>query len=114
MPRRRPPKGPSAGGRDLPPLKIIRKILLLQLAFYATASVLIAFTTTVYGTPFSANLVLNWDSVRGDTTIGWILGFVWLLNSFIWYTSSFPCGSSRSTILYTRMERKLTGTGMTV
>ncbi|KAE8380022.1 integral membrane protein S linking to the trans Golgi network-domain-containing protein [Aspergillus bertholletiae] len=77
-PRRRPPAGART---DLPPLKIVRKIAILQLAYYASATALILFTTLVYGTPFSLDLVLNWDSLRGDTTIGWMLGLVWILNS---------------------------------
>lgn len=78
--RRRPPAGT---GTDLPPLKILRKILLLQLAYYAAATVLVLFTSLVYGTPFSLGLILDWDALRGDTTIGWILGLVWLLNGLI-------------------------------
>ncbi|KAJ5486992.1 hypothetical protein N7530_001292 [Penicillium desertorum] len=78
--RRRPPAGSRT---ELPPLKIVRKILLLQLAYYACATVLILFTTVVYGAPFSLDLVFGWDSLRGDTTIGWMLGLVWLLNCFI-------------------------------
>lgn len=84
MPPRR--RAPPAGARtDLPPLKIIRKIVLLQLAYYVTAAVLILFTTVVYGTAFSLDLVLSWDALRGDTTIGWILGLVWMLNSLLWF-----------------------------
>ncbi|KAJ5960575.1 uncharacterized protein N7479_007725 [Penicillium vulpinum] len=78
--RRRPPAGSRT---ELPPLKIVRKILLLQLAYYACATVLILFTTVVYGAPFSLDLVFGWGSLRGDTTIGWMLGLVWLLNCFV-------------------------------
>lgn len=73
-----------AAGRartDLPPLKIVRKILLLQLAFYVSGTALILFTTLVYGTPFSLDLIFSWDAVRGDTTVGWMLSLVWMLNS---------------------------------
>ncbi|OOF96640.1 hypothetical protein ASPCADRAFT_145312 [Aspergillus carbonarius ITEM 5010] len=80
-PRRRPPRGGSR--TELPPLKIVRKILLLQLAYYVTATALILFTTVVYGTPFSLDLVFSWNAVRGDTTIGWMLGLVWILSSGI-------------------------------
>ncbi|PWY92564.1 hypothetical protein BO70DRAFT_357689 [Aspergillus heteromorphus CBS 117.55] len=80
-PRRRPPR---AGSRtDLPPLKIVRKILLLQVAYYGTATALILFTTLVYGTVFSLDLVFSWNALRGDTTIGWMLGLVWMLTSGI-------------------------------
>lgn len=81
MPRRRPP--PAGARTDLPPLKIVRKIFLLQLGYYVTATALILFTTLVYGRPFSFDLLLNWDAIRGDTTIGWILGLVWMLNSLL-------------------------------
>ncbi|KAG2412378.1 hypothetical protein HFD88_009935 [Aspergillus terreus] len=82
MPPRR--RAPPAGARtELPPLKIVRKIVLLQLAYYASATALILFTTLVYGTPFSLDLILKWDSLRGDTTIGWMLGLVWMLNSVL-------------------------------
>ncbi|CAI7609198.1 unnamed protein product [Penicillium pancosmium] len=74
---------PAGSRTELPPLKIIRKILLLQVAYYAGATVLILFTTVVYGTPFSLNLVFGWDYLRGDTTVGWMLGLVWMLNCFI-------------------------------
>ncbi|OJJ60996.1 hypothetical protein ASPSYDRAFT_42834 [Aspergillus sydowii CBS 593.65] len=80
-PRRRPP--PAGARTDLPPLKIIRKILVLQLAYYVTATALILFTTLVYGTAFSLDLVFGWDTLRGDTTLGWMLGLVWMLNSFL-------------------------------
>ncbi|KAJ5095571.1 hypothetical protein NUU61_004927 [Penicillium alfredii] len=79
-PRRRAPAGARS---DLPPLKIIRKILLLQVVYYVCATVLILFTTVVYGAPFSLDLIFGWDSLRGDTTIGWMLGLVWMLNCFI-------------------------------
>ncbi|CAG7944938.1 unnamed protein product [Penicillium salamii] len=78
--RRRPPAGSRT---ELPPLKIIRKILLLQIAYYVCATVLILFTTVVYGAPFSLDLVFGWDTIRGDTTIGWMLGLVWMLNCFV-------------------------------
>lgn len=81
-PRRRAP--PPGARTDLPPLKIIRKIVLLQVAYYVTATVLILFTTLVYGTAFSPDLILSWDSIRGDTTLGWMLGLVWMLNSLLW------------------------------
>ncbi|KAI9373695.1 integral membrane protein S linking to the trans Golgi network-domain-containing protein [Aspergillus egyptiacus] len=80
-PRRRPP--PAGARTDLPPLKIVRKILVLQIAYYVSAAALILFTSLVYGTGFSLDLVLSWDALRGDTTIGWMLGLVWMLNSLL-------------------------------
>ncbi|KAL1961272.1 hypothetical protein VTO42DRAFT_3218 [Malbranchea cinnamomea] len=82
QPRRRRP--PRAGAlTDLPPLLIVKKIVLLQVAYYVCAAVLILFTALVAGTAFSLDLILSWHSVRGDTTVGWTLSFVWLLNSSI-------------------------------
>lgn len=87
-PRRRKP--PRAGAlTDLPPLKIIRSILLLQLAYYAVATVLILFITLVLGQKFSPALILDWKTIRGDVTIGWTIGFAWLLTAFITYAAAF-------------------------
>jgi hypothetical protein len=83
-PRRRKP--PRAGAlTELPPLKIIRSIILLQLAYYVTAVILILFTALVAGQNFSLDLIFDWKSIRGDSTIGWTLGLVWLLVGFIRY-----------------------------
>ncbi|KAH0542400.1 hypothetical protein GP486_008643, partial [Trichoglossum hirsutum] len=80
MPRRRRPPRPGALS-DLPPLKILTQILILQAAYYGCAVAMILFTAVVSGKAFSLDLVLDWRSVRGDTTVGWMLGLVWLLNS---------------------------------
>jgi protein SYS1 len=83
-PRRRKP--PRAGAlTDLPPLKIIRSIILLQLAYYLIATILIFFTALVVGHHLGLGLVFDWSTVRGDSTIGWLLGVVWLLVSLFAY-----------------------------
>jgi protein SYS1 len=79
--RRRPPRAGALS--DLPPLKIISKIILLQVAYYLCAIILILFTTLVAGKTFSIDLILSWRSIRGDNTLGWTLGVVWLLNSLV-------------------------------
>lgn len=79
--RRRPPRAGALA--DLPPLKILTQIAMLQTAYYLCATVLILFTTLVAGKEFSADLVLSWRSLRGDTTVGWTLGLCWLLDSFL-------------------------------
>jgi hypothetical protein len=84
MPRRRRPPRPGALA-DLSPTRILTQIVLLQLAYYACAAVLIVFTAIVAGKEVSTDLLLNWRSLRGDTTVGWTLGLVWVLNSLIWY-----------------------------
>ncbi len=90
MPRRRRP--PRAGAlTDLPPLKILRQIVLLQSAYYICATILILFTTLVAGKVFTFDLILSWRSIRGDTTVGWTLGLCWMLNSVLGYA---PCQSN--------------------
>ncbi|KAE9369067.1 hypothetical protein N431DRAFT_412811 [Stipitochalara longipes BDJ] len=82
MARRRRPPRPGAL-TELPPLKILTQIVLLQTIWYAAGTLLILFTALVAGKKFSVDLVLSWRSLRGDTTVGWMLGLVWLLNSVI-------------------------------
>jgi hypothetical protein len=88
MPRRRRPPRPGALA-DLSPTRIAAQIVLLQLAYYACAAVLIVFTALVFGKEISADLLFSWRSLRGDTTVGWTLGLVWVLNSLTWYASVF-------------------------
>ncbi|UNI17880.1 hypothetical protein JDV02_004192 [Purpureocillium takamizusanense] len=79
MPRRRRP--PRAGAlSELQPLRIASQIAILQTLYYAAATALLLFTTLVAGLPFGLNMLLGWDAVRGDTTTGWLLAFVWLLD----------------------------------
>lgn len=79
MPRRRRP--PRAGAlSELPPLKIAAQIASLQALYYAAALALMVFTALVAGTSFSLDLVLGWERVRGDTTTGWLMAFVWVLD----------------------------------
>ncbi|KAB5518723.1 integral membrane protein S linking to the trans Golgi network-domain-containing protein [Coniochaeta sp. 2T2.1] len=72
--RRRPPR--SGAISELPPLKIASQLLALQAVFYATALVLTLFASLVAGTDFSLDLVFGWQGVRGDTTTGWMAGFL--------------------------------------
>ncbi|KAH6606096.1 hypothetical protein Trco_005249 [Trichoderma cornu-damae] len=76
--RRRPPRAGALA--ELPPLKIASQIATLQALYYFAAFVLMLFTALVAGISFSFDLILGWDRVRGDTTQGWLLAFVWLLN----------------------------------
>ena len=84
MPRRRRP--PRAGAvNDLDPLQIFKQICMLQAAYYFFASLLIVFTTLVAGKRFTLDLILSWQSLRGDTTVGWTLGLCWMLTSLMGY-----------------------------
>lgn len=78
--RRRPPP------QSLPsPLQILTQILTLQLLYYAGVTGLLLFTALTSGLTTdppllsSADLVLSWRSVRGDTARGWTLGACWVL-----------------------------------
>ncbi|KAK5995510.1 Protein SYS1 [Cladobotryum mycophilum] len=59
---------------------IAAQILTLQALYYAAALVLLLFTTLVAGMPFSLDLLLGWERVRGDTTTGWLVAFIWILD----------------------------------
>ncbi|CAJ2509116.1 Uu.00g141420.m01.CDS01 [Anthostomella pinea] len=74
--RRRPPR--SGAITELPPLRILGQIAALQGIYYATALILMLFMTLVMGSSFKLDLVFGWASLRGDTTQGWLIGFVWL------------------------------------
>lgn len=76
--RRRPPRAGAL--TELPPLKILSQMAILQAVYYAAALVLMLFTALVYGRAFSLDLLFGWQSVRGDTTQGWLTAFVWLLD----------------------------------
>ena len=93
MPRRRRP--PRAGAlSELPPLKIAAQIATLQLLYYSAALVLFLFTALVAGTPFGADLLLGWNRVRGDTTQGWVMSFIWILDGalfmYVFLIPPFP------------------------
>ncbi|KAI1377881.1 integral membrane protein S linking to the trans Golgi network-domain-containing protein [Hypoxylon crocopeplum] len=77
MARRRRPPRPGAAN-ELPPLRILGQIAALQSIYYAVALILMLFTSLVAGTQFSLDLVFGWANLRGDTTQGWLVGFVWL------------------------------------
>ncbi|KAF2267688.1 hypothetical protein CC78DRAFT_456913 [Lojkania enalia] len=82
MPRRRRPPRPGVLA-DLSPTRILSQIVVLQLAYYACAAILIIFTALVAGKEVSTDLLFSWRSLRGDTTVGWTLGLVWVLNSLV-------------------------------
>ncbi|RDA82944.1 hypothetical protein CP532_1441 [Ophiocordyceps camponoti-leonardi (nom. inval.)] len=76
--RRRPPRAGALS--RLHPTKIAWQILILQSIFYASGFLLMLFTALVAGIPFGVNLVFGWEAVRGDTTRGWLVAFIWILD----------------------------------
>lgn len=89
MPRRRRPARPGALA-DLAPKRILAQIVILQLLYYAVAAALILFTTLVAGREVTADLLLNWRTVRSDVTTGWMLGLCWMMDSLIWCATTCP------------------------
>ncbi|CAD6504893.1 BgTH12-00394 [Blumeria graminis f. sp. triticale] len=79
--RRRPPRAGALN--ELPPRKILTQIIALQLIYYSSAFALILFSALVAGEHFSLDLILDWQNLRGDTTVGWMLSMVWMLNSIV-------------------------------
>jgi hypothetical protein len=89
MPRRRRP--PRSGAiTELPPLRILSQIAALQGIYYAVALVLMLFTSLVMGIQFKLDLIFGWASLRGDTTQGWLIGFVWLCCAGVMYVIPSP------------------------
>lgn len=76
--RRRPPRAGALN--ELQPLKIAAQIAVLQTLFYIAALVLMLFTALISGMTLGLDLVFGWERVRGDTTQGWMLAFVWVLD----------------------------------
>jgi hypothetical protein len=78
-------RAPRPGAlNELPPLRIARQIALLQALFYLVAGGLTLFAVLVAGRPFGLGLVLGWRSLRGDTTLGYVLALVCLLDGVAW------------------------------
>lgn len=90
MPRKQRPRRPGAL-TDLQPLRILSQIVLLQVAYYVCAAILIVFTALVAGKDVNLDLLLSWHSIRSDTTVGWMLGLVWMLNSLFRCVEDAAC-----------------------
>ncbi len=92
MPRRRRPPRPGALA-DAAPLRILAQIIILQAAYYVCAACLVLFTALVAGKGITLDLLLSWRTLRGDVTVGWMLGLIWMLNSLIW-SVYLECGGT--------------------
>ena len=78
MARRRRPRR-SGALTELPPLKIASQIATLQAILYAVLVPLVLFTSLVSGGNFSFEQAFGWSAIRGDTTQGYLMAFVWVL-----------------------------------
>lgn len=83
-------KGAAGGGRAssslvsnmFGPRQLLQQILVMQSIYYLIGFILILFTCIVSGEPFSLKVVFSWEPVRIDTTMGWTLFMLWLLDTF--------------------------------
>ena len=106
--RRRPPRAGALA--ELPPLKILRSILLLQIAYYVVATILLGFSAVVFGQAFSVNLIFDWQTVRRDSTLGWLIAILWVLVSFITYARLLNVSSSMLTAFQRHSPSSLNST----
>lgn len=65
----------------LAPKRLFLQILALQAIYYTVGLILISFTLFVLGVPWALHYAFSWKEVRADTTLGWLLAFLWLLDA---------------------------------
>ncbi|KAF2667205.1 hypothetical protein BT63DRAFT_427611 [Microthyrium microscopicum] len=82
MARKRRPPRPGALA-DQAPWRILKTIVLLQSAYYASAIILIVFSVLVAGKELKPGLLLDWTTIRADSTVGWMMAMIWVLNGLI-------------------------------
>jgi len=63
------------------PRKILLQILLLQLSYTITATIMITFLVLVMGAPFRIDYFFLYQRFRTDNTFGWSLSFLSILNA---------------------------------
>lgn len=63
------------------PKRLFLQILTLQAIYYTVGLVLISFTLFILGVPWELHYTFSWEDVRADTTLGWLLAFLWLLDA---------------------------------
>src|SRR5271169_3191958 len=82
------------------PRKIILQIILLQLAYSITATILITFIVVVMGTPFRIDYIFLYDQYRLDVVFGWSLAFLSLITAAFTYEISPFRADPQNRILY--------------
>jgi hypothetical protein len=82
MARKRRPPRPGALSEHAP-LRILKKMIVLQAAYYVSAIILIVFTVLVAGKEVQLDLLFSWRTIRSDTTVGWMMAMLWVLNGLI-------------------------------
>ncbi|KAK0749964.1 integral membrane protein S linking to the trans Golgi network-domain-containing protein [Schizothecium vesticola] len=75
-------------------------LLALQALFYAALLALTLFACLVAGSaPFTLDLVLGWRAVRGDTTQGWLMGFLLVLAGGFFHAAALVMLVGRSKLV---------------
>ena len=82
------------------PRKLILQIVLLQLAYTLTATILITFLVLVMGAPFRIDYIFLDTSFRRDIVFGWSLAFLSILASFFTYPPLPSTALQRGTDLW--------------
>ncbi|CAG8458027.1 89_t:CDS:2 [Ambispora gerdemannii] len=65
------------------PLLIIPQIIALQALYYTSISIIVLFTLLITGNDITLDHLLDYREFRGDTVLGWTLGFAWISNSVV-------------------------------
>lgn len=82
--------------------RLLKQIMALQIIYYVMALVLICFSYIVGGENFSFRTILSWEPVRFDTTWGWTLCMLWLLDTFFSVLAmTFVVGRSKLALDFT-------------
>lgn len=66
----------------LAPRRLALQIVQLQAFYYAIGLVLVTFTLIVLGLQWHAHYVFSWEDVRSDTSLGWLLALLWIMDTF--------------------------------
>lgn len=67
----------------LAPRRLFVQIVELQAVYYALGLIMISFTLVVMGLPWHARYIFSWEEIRPDTTLGWTLAMLWLMDTFL-------------------------------
>ncbi|CAK7564292.1 MAG: hypothetical protein SEPTF4163_002181 [Sporothrix epigloea] len=98
MARRRRPRRSGALG-ELPPLKILSQIVLVQAILYVSLTALLFFAERISGRPFSFGLVFGWNGIRGDTTEGLVTAFIFVLAAALFSAAAIVVFVGRSKLV---------------
>lgn len=65
------------------PRKIVLQIVLLQLAYSVTATILMTFVVVIMGAPFRIDYIFLYNAYRMDIVFGWTLSFLSIITSIL-------------------------------